>query len=174
MPKSLLVLFFVLLPLLTNAQSRFRLTGYVRNAQTDAPIVGASVLLLDIGLGTTTDSAGFFSLILPKGVQTVQVTHQSFEMMQRTITARADESLIFPFTERISLLRETTVTASQPGQNVRSNNVGVTTLSVRTLKQLPTLLGEVDVLRTVQFLPGVSNVGEASTGFNVRGGNAET
>lgn len=154
-----------------SAQSRFRLTGYVRDAQTDAPIAGASVLLLDIGMGTTTDSTGFFSL--PKGVQTVQVTHQSFEMMQRTITARADASLSFRLTERISLLRETTVTASQLGQNVTSNNVGLTTLSVRTIKQLPTLLGEVDVLRTVQLLPGVSNVGEASTGFNVRGGNAD-
>ena len=159
--------------MLSIAQSRFQLTGYVRNEQTDAPIAGASILLLDAGIGTTTDSTGFFSLPLFKGVQTVQVSHQSFERMQRTLTVRADASLSFLLTERISLLRETTVTASQPGQNVRSNNVGVTTLSVRTLKQLPTLLGEVDVLRTVQFLPGVSNVGEASTGFNVRGGNAD-
>lgn len=155
------------------AQSRFRLTGYVRNAQTDSPISGATILLLDTGLGTLTDSTGFFSLPLPKGLQTVQVSHQSFETAQRTLTVHADASLLFRLTERISLLREITVTGSQPGQNVSSNNIGVTNLSIRAMKQLPTLLGEVDVLRTVQFLPGVSNVGEASTGFNVRGGNAD-
>lgn len=168
---TLFLLLFVSLPAV--CQSRFRLTGYVRNEQTDAPVPSASVLLLDVGLGTVTDSAGFFSLPLPKGVQTVQVSHQSFETMQRTVTARANVSLSFRLTERVTLLRETVVTANQPGQNVRSNAVGVTTLSARTLKQLPTLLGEVDVMRTVQFLPGVSSVGEASTGFNVRGGNAD-
>ena len=167
--------FFFLFILSSSAfcQSRYRLTGYVRNDRTDAPIVSASVLLLDVGLGAVTDSAGFFSLPLPKGVQTVQVSYQGFETTQRTVTARADVSLSFRLTERITLLRETVVTANQPGQNVRSNTVGATTLSVRTLKQLPTLLGEVDVLRTVQFLPGVSNAGEATTGFNVRGGNAD-
>ncbi len=153
-------------------QSR-RLTGYVRNDRTDAPVANASVLLSDVGLGTVTDSAGYLSVPLPKGVQTVQVSHQSFETTQRTVTARADVSLSFRLAERVTLLRETIVTANQPGQTVRSNTVGVTTLSVRTLKQLPALLGEADVMRMVQFLPGVSNVGEASTGFNVRGGNAD-
>ncbi|MBC3785490.1 TonB-dependent receptor [Spirosoma utsteinense] len=155
------------------AQPRFEVTGYVRNAQTDAPVASATVLLLDVGLGTLTDSMGYFALSLPKGNQTLQVSHQSFETQQRTLTARANMSLTFRLTERVTLLREATVTGSQPGQNVRSSSVGVTTLSVRTLKQLPTLMGEVDVLRTVQFLPGVSNVGEASSGFNVRGGNAD-
>ena len=65
------------------------------------------------------------------------------------------------------------MTAGGPGQNVRSAAGGITSLSIRTLKQLPTLLGEVDVLRTAQFLPGVSNVGEASSGFNVRSGGAD-
>ncbi|MBC7572358.1 MAG: carboxypeptidase-like regulatory domain-containing protein, partial [Spirosoma sp.] len=173
MQKTLLVFILITLPLLTVAQSRFRLTGTVLNVQTDAPVAGASVLILDTGIGTVTDSAGGFSLPLPKGNQTVQVSSQGFETQQPTVTARADLSLLFRLAERITLLRETTVTASMPGQNVSSNNVGVTMLSMRTLKQLPTLLGEVDVLRTVQFLPGVSNVGEASTGFNVRGGNAD-
>ncbi len=173
MQKTVLVFILITLPLLTVAQSRFRLVGTVLNAQTDAPVAGASVLILDTGIGTVTDSAGGFSLPLPKGNQTVQVSSQGFETQQRTVTARADLSLQFRLAERITLLRETTVTASMPGQNVSSNNVGVTMLSMRTLKQLPTLLGEVDVLRTVQFLPGVSSVGEASTGFNVRGGNAD-
>ncbi len=156
-----------------NAQSRYRLTGYVRAAQTDKPIAGASILLLDVGLGTVTDTAGFFSLPLPKGLQTVQVTHTGFATLQRTSTVRADESVVYQLVERITLLTEAIVTAGGPGQNVQRTAGGITSLSIRTLRQLPTLLGEVDVLRTVQFLPGVSNVGEASSGFNVRGGNAD-
>lgn len=134
MPERLLLGLLLLFPVLTIAQSHFQLTGYVRNGQTDAPVASASVLLLDVGLGTITDSAGYFSLPLPKGVQTVQVSHQGFETVQRTVTARADVSLSFRLTERVTLLRETIVTANQPGQNVRSNAVGVTTLSIRTLK----------------------------------------
>jgi ferric enterobactin receptor len=168
---ALLLLF--LAPLLANAQSRFRLTGYILNGQTNAPVAGANVLILDTGIGTATDSAGFFSLPLPKGSQTVQVSHQSYETAQRGILARTDLTINILLNERVTLLREATVTANQPGQTVKTNAVGVTTLSVRTLKQLPTLLGEVDVIRSIQLLPGVSSVGEASTGFNVRGGNTD-
>jgi ferric enterobactin receptor len=75
--------------------------------------------------------------------------------------------------ERVTLLREAVVTGSQPGQAVRSTTVGLTTLSIRTLRTLPVLLGELDVMRSVQLLPGVSTVGEASSGFNVRGGSAD-
>ncbi len=154
----------------THAQSRFSLSGYIRDGRTNAPIVRANVLILDTGLGTTTDSTGFFSIALPKGLQTVQITHQSYETAQRTLTANRDQTLTVLVNERVTLLREAIITANGPGQQVRSNVSGVTTLSVRTLKQLPTLLGEVDLIRSIQLLPGVSSVGEGSTGFNVRGG----
>ncbi len=167
------LLLLILAPSLALAQSRFRLTGYVLNGQTNAPVAGANLLVLDTGIGAVTDSAGVFSLPLPKGIQTIQVSHQRYETAQRTLLARADLTLTILLNERVTLLRETTITANQPGQAVKTNTVGVTTLSVRTLKQLPTLLGEVDVIRSIQLLPGVSSVGEASTGFNVRGGNTD-
>lgn len=166
----------VLLLLVTStlyAQSRFRLSGHIRDGRTDAPIVRANILILDTGFGTTTDSTGFYALPLPKGLQTVQITHQSYETAQRNLTANRDQSLTVLLNERVTLLRETIITANGPGEQVRSNVGGVTTLSVRTLKQLPTLLGEVDLIRSIQLLPGVSSVGEGSTGFNVRGGNTD-
>lgn len=175
MPKPLSALLLLLwgLPFWSNAQSRFRLSGYIRDSRTNAAIIRANVLILDTGLGTTTDSLGFFTVALPKGLQTVQITHQSYETAQRNLTANRDQSLDVLLNERVTLLREAVVTANGPGQSVQTGAVGVTTLSVRTLKQLPTLLGEVDVVRSIQLLPGVSSVGEASTGFNVRGGNAD-
>lgn len=172
-PILSLLLLFIGLPFLAHAQSRFRLSGHIRDGRTDAPIVRANVLILDTGLGTTTDSLGFFTVSLPKGLQTVQITHQSYETAQRNLTANRDQSLTVLLNERVTLLRETIITANGPGQQVRNNVSGVTTLSVRTLKQLPTLLGEVDLIRSIQLLPGVSSVGEGSTGFNVRGGNTD-
>jgi len=156
-----------------HAQSRYRLSGYVRDSRTDSPIVRANILILDTGLGTTTDSLGFFTVALPKGTQTIQITHQSYETAQRNLTVNRDQSLTVLLNERVTLLRETVITVNGPGQSVQTSAMGVTTLTVRTLKQLPTLMGEVDVVRSIQLLPGVSSVGEASTGFNVRGGNAD-
>lgn len=172
-PFLSLLLLLTGFPFLAHAQSRFRLSGHIRDGRTDAPIVRANVLILDTGLGTTTDSSGFFSLPLPKGLQTIQITHQSYETGGRNLTANRDQSLTILLNERVTLLRETIITTNGPGEQVRSNVSGVTTLSVRTLKQLPTLLGEVDLIRSIQLLPGVSSVGEGSTGFNVRGGNTD-
>ncbi|WP_097124695.1 TonB-dependent receptor [Spirosoma fluviale] len=154
------------------AQSTFLLTGYVRDAA-EQPLSGSSLLVLDTGFGTTTDSLGYYRLPIPKGLQTIQFSHQGYETQQRSLTIRANTALTVSLVERISLLREATVTGTQPGQAVRSSSVGLTTLSVRTLRTLPVLLGELDVMRSVQLLPGVSNVGEASSGFNVRGGSAD-
>jgi hypothetical protein len=170
------ILYSILLAMLLSgyslAQSMFSLTGYVRDAA-ERPLTGASVLVLDTGYGTTTDSLGFYRLPVPKGLQTIQFSHQGYETQQKGLTIRASLTLSIALTERITLLREATVSGSQPGQSVRSSTVGVTTLSVRTLRTLPVLLGELDIMRSVQLLPGVSSVGEASTGFNVRGGSAD-
>ncbi len=168
-----LFVFSLFAPLCAKAQSRYRLTGSVRDGRTDAPVVRANIQILDTGIGTTTDSSGQFSVPLPRGVQTVQISHQSYETAQRTVTGNRDQTLSVLVNERVTLLRETVITANGPGQQVRSNVGGVTSISVRTLKQLPTLFGEVDVMRSIQLLPGVSSVGEASTGFNVRGGNTD-
>ena len=154
------------------AQGTFKLTGYVHDA-TDRPCIGTAVLVLDTGYGAVTDSVGYYSLPVPKGLQTIQFSHKGFQTQQRSITIRANATLNVQLLEQVTLLREVTVTGSQPGQQVQSNATGVTTLSVRALRNLPSLLGELDVMRSVQFLPGVSSVGEASTGFNVRGGSAD-
>lgn len=113
MLKSLpALLLLILTTSLGLAQSRFRLTCHVLNGQTTAPVAGANVLVLDTGLGAVTDSAGAFSLPLPKGTQTIQVSHQSYETAQRTVLARADVVLTILLNERVTLLREATVMAN--------------------------------------------------------------
>ena len=165
-------LFFLLLPISTFAQNSFRLTGYVRDTA-GRPLAGASVLVLEAGYGATADSLGRYALRVPKGLQTIQFSQTGFQTRQRSLTVEANDTMSVQLEERVTLLREAIVTGQQPGQQVLSTAVGLTTLSIRTLRTLPTLLGELDVLRSVQMLPGVSSVGEASTGFNVRGGAAD-
>jgi len=150
------------------AQSNFQLTGYVRDTAA-RPLARASVQVLDVGYGATTDSLGFYIVKVPKGLQTIQFSSAGYETLQRSLTVRANDTMSVQLAERVTLLSEAIVT----GQQALSTAVGLTTISIRTLRTLPTLLGELDVLRSVQMLPGVSSVGEASTGFNVRGGAAD-
>jgi hypothetical protein len=164
--------FFLLLPITAFAQNNFQLTGYVRDTA-NRPLAGASILVLEAGYGATTDSLGRYAVRVPKGLQTIQFSSAGYQTRQRSLTVRSNDTLSVQLAERVTLLREAIVTGQQPGQQVLSTAVGLTTLSIRTLRTLPTLFGELDVLRSVQMLPGVSSVGEASTGFNVRGGAAD-
>lgn len=172
MKRRYLLALLLLLHLTSFAQNSFQITGYVRDT-TNRPLAGASVLVLDVGYGTTTSATGYYALRVPKGLQTIQFSSAGYETQQRNLTVQTNDTLSVQLAERITLLREATVTGQRPGEQVTNNAVGLTTISIRSLRNLPTLLGELDVMRSVQLLPGVSSVGEASTGFNVRGGSAD-
>ena len=141
-PLPLIVLVF-LYTSSVYSQSRYQLSGTVSDASSNTKLANVTIQVLDTGYGTITDSTGRFSLPLPKGIQTVQFSRQGYETVQRTVLLKANVLLSVPMIERVSLLRETTITANRPGDQVRSNDVGVTTLSVRTLRKLPTLLGRI-------------------------------
>ena len=154
----------------TSKTGNATVAGYVRDDKTGEPLPGVSIFLEENpGVGIVTDQFGYFSLTLSRGVHTLNIQSRGKEDTRRRIALYSDGKLDINLHDRIIALREVTV-SSRKTSNVRSVQLGVERLSISTIKQTPTVFGEADVLRVVLNLPGVKSVGEASTGFNVRGG----
>ena len=147
------------------------LTGYVRNARTGEPLVNASVFT-DSRHGTTTDQYGHYSLTIQGGSQSLNVQHIGMKDTKLQLIAYTDGSLDVDVNEQVQTLKEVIVSSNKVS-NIKSVQMGVEKLTIANIKNIPTVFGEADVLRAITSLPGVKTVGEASTGFNVRGGSAD-
>ena len=148
------------------------LAGYVRNIKTGEAVIGASIYVPDTKTGAASDQFGYFSLTLPRGKQTLIVKGLGMKDTRRRIILYSDGKLNIEMQEQVTSLKEVTISADKVA-NVKSVEMGVNKLDIRSIKQIPTAFGEADVLRVVLTLPGVQSVGEATTGFNVRGGAAD-
>jgi ferric enterobactin receptor len=158
---------------LNNAKTYF-VTGKVTKKNTAEPIAGVSVVVEALKRGTTTSALGYFLLKLPAGKHTLRVSSTGF-ISQTTPFEITDKGLDLSLTleEKVTELEEVSVNSQTPQQQLKTLTMGVTQLSMKTLKKLPAFLGETDIIRNVLMLPGISTVGEGATGFNVRGGNID-
>ncbi len=148
------------------------LAGYIRDIKSGEPLVGASIYVPAIKAGVSTNQFGYYSISLPRGRQTLVVRGLGMRDARRQIILYDDGRLNIDLQEQITSLKEVKISADKIA-NVRSTDMGVTRLDIQNIKQVPTVFGEADVLRVVLTLPGVQTVGEATTGFNVRGGSAD-
>ncbi|MFD0795168.1 TonB-dependent receptor domain-containing protein [Mucilaginibacter litoreus] len=148
------------------------LSGYVRDSKSGESIVGASIYLPESKTGVATDQYGYFTLSIPKGKHVLTVRGMGMRDTRRQIMMYSDGKIIIEMQELVTSLREVKISADKMS-NVRNVELGVSRLDIKTIKQIPTVFGEADVLRVVLTLPGVQSVGEATTGFNVRGGAAD-
>jgi hypothetical protein len=149
-----------------------RLTGYVRDIRNGEALSGALVYMDTPSVKTITDQFGYFSMTLPKGRNTIFINSVGMKETHRQLMVYGDGKLNVELEDYVANLKAVTVTTDKRS-NIRSTQMGVDKVTIRTIKQVPSVLGESDILRVVLTLPGVTSVGEASTGFNVRGGAAD-
>ena len=148
------------------------LSGYVRDIKSGEAVAGASIYVASTKTGVATDQFGYFTLSLPRGRHTLNIRGIGMRDTRRQIILYADGKLNIEMQEQVNSLKEVKISADKVA-NVRSVELGVTRLDIKNIKQIPTAFGEADVLKVVLTLPGVTSVGEATTGFNVRGGSAD-
>ena len=156
----------------SSAPGTITVVGYVRNVKSGEPVVGVSISQLNTSNGTSTDQYGFYSITLPRGRHTLIIQGIGMTDTRRQVMVYSNGKLDIDMTERVISLREVIVSA-QKRANVRNVSMGTERLTMRAIKQVPSVFGEADILKAVLTLPGVKTVGEASTGFNVRGGSAD-
>src|SRR5579862_1257034 len=153
-------------------QSRVSIAGYVIDAKTGEPISGASVYLEKTGTGVVTDQYGYFSISAAKGGYTLIIQSIGMKDTRRQLQVYGDGKLTIELHGEIMTLKRVTI-AAQKLSNVKSNEMGVQKIDIKTIKQVPVAFGEGDLLKVMLTLPGVKSVGESSTGLNVRGGSAD-
>lgn len=153
------------------AQSRVTLSGYVKDAGNGEGLIGVSVFVRETGAGVATNPYGFYSITLPSGEYTLIYSYVGYNKLERIITLDSDQKLDVELGEATRQLEEVVISTGRDDENVKSIEMSVNKVEMKTIKKMPALLGEVDLIRSIQLLPGVSTVGEGSTGFNVRGGD---
>ncbi|MDH3648791.1 MAG: TonB-dependent receptor, partial [Saprospiraceae bacterium] len=149
------------------------LTGEIVDQESNEPVIGSSVLLTGTGIGTVTDENGRFELEVPIGKHEVVVEYIGYRDAIRQINVYSNGSLDVILEKTAIDLDEVTVSAQAADAQIENVQVGVTTLDVKNIKKIPAFLGEADVVRNLLLHPGVSSLGEGSTGFNVRGGDVD-
>lgn len=148
------------------------LSGYIRDIKSGEAVVGASIYVANTKTGVATDNFGYFTISLPRGRHTLNIRGLGMRDTRRQIILYTDGKLNIEMQEQVNSLKEVKISADKVA-NVRSVELGVTRMDIKNIKQIPTAFGEADVLKVVLTLPGVTSVGEATTGFNVRGGSAD-
>lgn len=148
------------------------MNGYVRNSKTGEPLIQASVFIEKLQRGANTDQYGYYSISAPPGSYTISVQSLGMKDARYRIELHSDGRFDIDMAEQVVTLKEVVVSTQKAG-NVSRVQMGVERLNIATIKKVPTIFGETDVLKVVTTLPGVKTVGEASSGFNVRGGSAD-
>lgn len=168
MKKFLLLL--AVIPSFLLAQEKYTVSGYVRDAANGESLIGATVLITELSSGNITNVYGFYSITLPAGDYTVEFRYVGFATQIRPISLSENIRIDVELGEEESQLQEVVITARPEDENVSSTEMSVVELDIKTVSKLPVFAGEVDIIKSIQLLPGVSTVGEGASGFNVRGG----
>ena len=147
--------------------------GKILDVDNGLPLIGANIFVSELGSGTSTDDKGSYVLEIPVGTYNASVSFVGYETKEIVLTIQTGGDLNFELGIASDRLEEIVITANDARENIQSSRMGVTRLSVDVIEKLPTFIGETDILKSLVLLPGVSTVGEASSGVNVRGGGTD-
>ncbi|QHI37503.1 TonB-dependent receptor SusC [Kordia antarctica] len=172
--KNSIIWIFLLMTTFLLAQEKFSVNGTIKDKKNGETLFGATVYLKGTTNGSVTNEYGFFSLTAPKGTYTIIISFLGYEDVAKEITLNVDQTINFEMQEAATSLDEVVIEAEETERpNIRKPQMSVSKLNAATIKQMPVVLGEVDIIKSIQMLPGVTNAGEGTGGFNVRGGAAD-
>ena len=172
MRTRLLILFFLLVSLYTHAQ-KATISGYITDKSTGENLFGCGIFIKEIKKTAYTNDYGFYSITLDTGTYTLRVVFVGLKSFEATVSLKKDTRLNIGMVSEASVIDEVTITTNKAEKNTKSTDLGKVDLDIEKIKTLPAFLGEVDVLKTIQLLPGVLAAGEGNAGFYVRGGGPD-
>ncbi|THD30531.1 TonB-dependent receptor [uncultured Flavobacterium sp.] len=168
----LLILIF-LIGSWAKAQDKVTISGTIVNSQNNETLIGVSIYIPELQSGTTTNEYGFFSLSIPKGDYTLQVSYMGFQTSEEKISLQQNLRKNISLESSTQNLEEIVITERKNIANIKKPEMSVNKLTIQEIKKMPAVMGETDILKSILQLPGVTNAGEGASGFNVRGGAAD-
>ncbi|HSN62066.1 MAG TPA: TonB-dependent receptor, partial [Ferruginibacter sp.] len=173
MKKLFILLILVITATTLSAQKKYTISGYIKDAATGETLIGASVSIKGKSKGINSNQYGFYSITLTEDTYTLVSSFVGYQPQVFKIDLKADSLLNISLLSGVALSEEVIVTARRRDNNVRNAQMGKVTLPIEQIKSIPAFLGEVDLLKVVQLLPGIRNAGEGSAGIYVRGGGPD-
>ena len=176
--RKLTKLGFLLVVLLTQtfmfSQENYTVSGTVTDHSDGETLIGASVFLKGTATGVITNEYGFYSLTAPKGNYTLIISYMGYAEISKEIALTTNVKFDVEIKELSTELNEVIVSAEEPERAIlRKPEMSVAKMNIKTVKQMPVVLGEVDIIKSLEMLPGITKNGEGSSGFHVRGGAAD-
>ncbi|WP_062060584.1 TonB-dependent receptor [Aquimarina longa] len=165
------ILAFIFFTSLLSAQDKYTISGTIHDVSNGETIFGASVFLSGTTVGGITNEYGFYSITAPKGTYKIVISYMGYVDSTQEVILDNDQKLNFELIESSEQLDEVIITSGETERvNIKKPEMSTAKLKAETIKKMPVVLGEVDIIKSIQTLPGVTNTGEGSSGFNVRGG----
>lgn len=177
--KYLLLIYLLALPSIfllgnDNPDARsYTLSGTIRDAASGESMIGVNIYVRELGSGTITNPYGYYSLTLAEGSYTIGYSFVGYSPLEIKIELNSNRVLNVDLSEVSEFIEEVTVTAARRNENITSLEMGATRLPIQSIRKIPAFMGEVDVIKAIQLLPGVQTASEGSSGFSVRGGSID-
>ncbi|MEG1023052.1 MAG: TonB-dependent receptor [Flavobacterium sp.] len=171
--KISLLLILIFTTFASFSQEKFTLSGTIKDSKNNESLIGVNVYIPTLKIGTTTNEYGFYSITAPSGEHEIEISYLGYQTIHKTIILNQDTKNNFSISESGQELQEVIIKDNKGKINIKSPEMSVNKLSISTIKKMPVVLGEVDVIKSILLLPGVTNAGEGASGFNVRGGGAD-
>jgi hypothetical protein len=173
MKNIVFVLLFLCFTQLVIGQQKYTLSGYIKDAYSGETMIGATLTVKGKGKGISSNQYGFYSITLDSGQYSFAISSVGYLSQSINVNLFADTVMNISMVSGASLQEEVVVTSRKRDNNVKTAQLGKISLPIEQIKQVPAFLGEVDLLKVVQLLPGIRNAGEGSAGIYVRGGGPD-
>ncbi len=154
-------------------KEKLTITGYITDSASGEFLIGATLMIEELSTGTVTNNYGFYSITLPKGTYTLSYSFIGYREIRKKVMLDTDLTLNIELPELTTVLDQIVVTSEAEEKNVISSEPGTHRIPIRSVETMPALGGNPDVIKSIQLLPGVTTIGEGSTGFFVRGGGRD-
>ncbi len=149
---------------------KYSLSGYIKDASNGEELIGATVMIKELTIGSSTNVYGYYSIALTPGEYTLVYSFIGYSSVEKKIKLEKNTTLSVELKEETTMLQEVVITSEKPNANVSKAEMSATRLDIKTIQRMPALMGEVDIIKAIQLLPGVQSTSEGSSGFSVRGG----
>ncbi len=172
MKKYIVFILFIASFFYSVAQDKHTISGVIKD-QAGESLIGASIFISEIESGTVSNEYGFYSITLPDGRYQVTYSYVGHKILKKEIILQKDITLDVTMQENTETLNMVEVTSKRKSSNVKATEMSSMELQAKEIKKIPAFMGEIDIIKAIQMMPGVQAASEGSSGFNVRGGSID-